>query len=368
MSSEAPKILVTKPYLPSLEKFQSYVAQIWDNVHLTNHGPFHQQFEQRLRECLGTELVHFTTNGTIALQLAIAALGMEEGEIITTPFSYVATTSAILWEKFEPVFVDIDPKTFCIDPKMVEAAITPRTRAILAVHVFGYPCDVDALSDIAKRHNIRIIYDAAHAFGCVYKGKSLLDYGDVSICSFHATKIMQTIEGGCIISHSKEMQDKLSLMRGFGHIGDTHYALGINGKASEFQAVMGICSLDDYATAHQMRRAVADVYNTELAGLPLQFPFMPPDFKYNYAYYPVIFETAEMREKVQSDLNSANIFPRRYFYPSLNTLPYLKTSQPCPVSESVSDRILCLPYYAELSHDDARRIASIIKETMQKGA
>ena len=360
-----PAILVNKTFLPSLDKFKLYIDQIWENVHLTNHGPFSQQFEKRLSQTLEVDHVSFVTNGTLALQLAISAFDFEDGEIITTPFSYVATTSAILWERHTPVFVDIDPKTFCIDPHKIEAAITPQTRAIMAVHVFGYPCDVNALEDIAKRHNIKVIYDAAHAFGCVYKGRSLLDYGDVSTCSFHATKILQSIEGGCVISHSPEMHKKIGLQRSFGHIADDHLELGINAKASEFQAVMGLCSLDDYPKIHKMRQNLANLYDQAFTELPVQRPECPDEFEYNYAYYPVVFETSEMRQVIQDKLKLENIFARRYFYPSLNTLPYLKSSQDCPISESISERILCLPFYADLAQDDAQRIISIIKECLE---
>lgn len=359
-----PIILVNKPFLPPLEKFKSYVDKIWENAHLTNHGPFMQQFEKRLSDKLGVDYLSFVTNGTLALQLSISAFDFEDGEIITTPFSYVATTSAILWERHTPVFVDIDPKTFCIDPQKIEAAITPNTRAIIAVHVFGYPCDVDALEKISKRHNIKIIYDAAHAFGCTYRGKSLLDYGDIAICSFHATKILQTIEGGCLISHSPEMHRKIALQRSFGHIADEHFELGVNAKASEFQAVMGLCSLDDYSKIHQMRRDLADIYDSELAGLDIQRPEFPTEFEYNYAYYPVVFKTEKIRQVVQDALKLENIFARRYFYPSLNTLPYLKSTQACPLSESLADRILCLPFYADLLHQDAYRITTIIKSCL----
>ena len=337
------KIYVTRPHLPSVDKYKDYVDSIWDNQQLTNGGPFLLDIEARLKDYLGTPHFHFVTNGTLALQLAIRALDITEGEIITTPFSYVATTSSILWERCEPVYVDIDPNTFCIDIQKIESAITPRTRAIMAVHVFGYPCDVEAIERIAQKHNLKVIYDAAHAFGCKYKGRSLLDYGDISTCSFHATKVFQTIEGGCVVSHDPETYHKLLLLRSFGHIGDEHFELGMNAKASEFQAAMGLCCLDDFENILKERKVRSYLYDNLLPMDKVQIPYMPPDFEYNYGYYVVAFENADICQNVIKQLQENNVFPRRYFYPSLNKLPYLKIKQSCPVSESLAERILSLP-------------------------
>lgn len=362
------KIYVTRPHLPPVEKYQQYVQSIWNNQHLTNGGPFVVDIEARLKEYLGTPYFHFVTNGTLALQLALRAFDLTEGDIITTPFSYVATTSSILWERCDPVFVDIDPNTFCIDAQKIEAAITPRTRAIMAVHVFGYPCDVDAIERIAKKHHLKVIYDGAHAFGCKYQGRSLLDYGDIATCSFHATKVFQTIEGGCIISHDEEIHHRLALLRSFGHIGDDHFELGINAKASEFQAAMGLCNLDDFEKIVHERKIRAELYNSLLPLDRVQIPYFPSDFEYNYGYYAVAFENAEICQNVIDQLQADNIFPRRYFYPSLNTLPYLKRTQSCPVSESLAGRILSLPYYDTLDFSDIERIAKIITDvTLSEG-
>lgn len=356
------KIMVTKPYLPSIDRYESYVRKIWDNQHLTNQGPLLQEMEATLGNFLGTPLFHFVTNGTVALQIALRALNITEGEVITTPFSYVATVSSILWERCEPVFVDIDPNTFCIDAAKIEAAITPKTKAIMAVHVFGYPCDVKALEDIAKRHNIKVIYDGAHAFGCTYQGKSLLAYGDIATCSFHATKVFHTIEGGCVISHNEALHRRLALVRSFGHVGDDHFELGINAKGSEFQAAMGLSNIQDFVAIQASRKASAELYDRLLPFPALQKPFMPKDFTYNYAYYPVVFKTPEKCSQAIEKLNAENIVPRRYFFPSLNTLPYLDKKISCPVSESVAARILSLPYWTDMETAVIEKVAGIVSK------
>jgi len=358
------RIAVTKTHLPDIEKFKSYIDKIWATGHLTNHGPFLNQLEDRLKETLGVDYFYFVTNGTLALQMALRAFDLTNGDIITTPYSYVATTSSIMWEGCSPVFVDIDPQTFCINPQRIEEAITPKTRAIMAVHVYGNACDVEAIEDIARRHNLKVIYDGAHAFGSVYKGRSLLDYGDISTCSFHATKVFQTIEGGAVITHSRELHEKMGLLRSFGHIGDEHFSLGINAKASEFQAVMDLCSLDDYADGAEKRKVLSGIYDGALSGLPCQRPVLRDNLVYNHAYYAIAFETPERRASVQRALNNAGIFPRRYFYPSLNTLPYVPYRGSCPVSESLAQRVICLPLYPDLAQSDAERIATIIRQTL----
>ena len=237
------KIYVTKSFLPPIEEYNKWIAKIFENGQLTNQGPLLRELESRLSTYLGVKNFHYVTNGTIAIQIALKALGITEGEIITTPFSYVATTSSILWERCKPVFVDIEPENFTIDADKIEAAITPQTKAILAVHVFGYACDVEKIEKIAKKHNIFVIYDAAHAFASKYKGKSLLDYGDISTCSFHATKLFHTIEGGACIVKDETVSEKLELIKRFGHNGDNHLCLGINAKQTEMNAAMGLSNL-----------------------------------------------------------------------------------------------------------------------------
>lgn len=354
------KILVTRSYLPDVEQYKGYIDQIWERGHLTNQGPLVSQLEHELKTFLGVQSLHFVSNGTIALQISLNALGITEGDIITTPFSYVATTSSILWERCQPVFVDIDPDTLCIDASKIEKAITRNTKAIMAVHVFGYPCAVEEIEHIANKNNIKVIYDGAHAFGARYKGRSLLDYGDVSTCSFHATKLFHTIEGGCVIAREPETSNKLGLIKSFGHVGDDHYCLGINAKASEFQAAMGLCNIGNLDKIITARKTVSEIYDAELGG-KVGRPSKPDHFEYNYAYYPAIFADAEICSKVITALNKENIFPRRYFYPSLNTLDYIGDHQPCPISEDIASRILCLPLYVGLEQRSIVEICDIIK-------
>ncbi len=310
---------------------------------------------------MGVKNFHFVTNGTLALQLSLRALDITEGEIITTPFSYVATTSAILWERCQPVYVDIDQKTLNIDPSKIEAAITKKTKAIVAVHVFGNPCDIEAIEKIAKRHSLKVIYDAAHAFGVTHKGRSILNYGDISICSFHATKLFHTIEGGCLVAKDEDIYNKIELLKRFGHNGDEHIQLGINAKASEFQAAMGLSNLKYVADIIRERERLTNLYDQYLDGSIIK-PKGSTRVKYNYGYYPVIFNNTEKLEMVMEKLNSVNIFPRRYFSPSLNKLPYLKVKDRCPVSEDIADRILCLPLYVGLDNVTIRKICEVIKK------
>lgn len=352
-------IYVTKTFLPPKEEYETYLDTIWRSGHITNTGPLAAEFESRTKKYLGVDNFLFVANGTLALQVALRALEIDDGEVITTPFSYVATTSAILWEHLTPVYVDIDAKTLNIDPTKIEAAITDKTKAILAVHVFGNPCDVEAIEAIATKHDLRVIYDAAHAFGVTYKGKSLLDYGDISICSFHATKLFHTIEGGAIIAKDTAVHDKAELMRRFGHTGDEHYILGINAKASEFQAAMGLCNLNYIDGNILKRREATELYDQKLNGL-FQRPVIHPQVHYNYAYYPVLLQNESELERVVNRLKDINVFPRRYFYPSLNKLPYIPKTEDCPVSEDIATRILCLPLYADLAHQDITTISEVL--------
>jgi dTDP-4-amino-4,6-dideoxygalactose transaminase len=352
------KIFVTKTFLPPLGEYEKYLRKIWESNQLTNQGPLLNKFENELKKNLNIKYLHFVTNGTIALQIALQALDITEGEIITTPFTYVATTSSILWQRCTPVFVDIDPKTLCIDPNKIEKAITKKTKAIMPVHVFGYPCDIEQIKNIAKKHSLKVIYDGAHAFGCKYKNKSLLNYGDISICSFHATKLFHTIEGGCLITNDKKINNKINLIKKFGHVGDNHYCLGINAKASEFQAAMGLCNLKYINKNINERKKTTNLYS-RLLNNNIVKPLIPKNLKYNYSYYPVIFNNEKDLLKTVEILNKNEIYPRRYFYPSLNTLPYLKTHQSCPISEDISSRILCLPMYVGLEKERVIYICKI---------
>ena len=355
------KINVTKTFLPPLEDYEKYLRKIWSNAYLTNQGPLLEEFEKKTKKYLGVDNFHFVSNGTIALQIALHSLGITEGEIITTPFTYVATTSAILWERCDPVFVDIEPETFCIDPSKIEAAITPRTRAIIAVHVFGQPCDVDAINEIAQKHNLKVIYDAAHAFGVRYKNKSLLDYGDVSTCSFHATKVFHTIEGGCVIAHGLKEHNTLELVKRFGHEGDTHKQLGINAKSSEFQAAMGLCNLRYVDENIRKRQSAYELYNKLIDSENIKTPSVSKDVQYNYSYYPVLFKTEKLLLQTLKKMNDKNIYPRRYFYPSLNDLPYIRSSQSCPVSEDIARRILCLPLFVDMQDKIIHKIVKVMQ-------
>jgi dTDP-4-amino-4,6-dideoxygalactose transaminase len=355
------RINVTKTFLPPIGEYEQYLRQIWDSGQITNQSSLLLELEKQLMDYLKIDNFNFVSNGTIALQIALRALDITEGEVITTPFSYVATTSAILWERCKPVFVDINPQTLCIDSDKIEAAITDRTRAIMPVHVFGRACDVEKIDAIAKKHNLKVIYDAAHAFGVEYNGKSLVSYGDISTCSFHATKLFHTIEGGAIIARDKAVSEKVEIMRRFGHTGDEHFMLGINAKASEFQAAMGLCNLKYVDENIQKRKQLVEQYD-QLLGDRFQATNIPDDTKYNYAYYPLILDSEAQLLDVMDRLKQINVFPRRYFYPSLNTLPYVEKGQSCPVSENIALRILCLPLYPGLEAENINKICEVLTQ------
>ncbi len=351
-------INVTKTFLPPIEEYTALLKTAWDKVWITNNGPLLQELEQKLKNYLQVKNLQVCSNGTIVLQMALKALNIT-GEVITTPFSYVATTTAILWEQCTPVFVDINNTDFCIDATKIEAAITDKTQAILATHVYGYPCDVEAIENIARKHNLKVIYDAAHAFGTSYKGKLIFNYGDVSTCSFHATKIFHMGEGGCVITNDDELNDQLSLYKHFGHIGDDYYTMGINAKNSEFHAAMGLCNLKYIDDILQKQKEKWVFYHSALKQTDLQLLQIKNDVTYNYAYFPVVFPSEEKLLKAITRLNNNEIFPRRYFYPSLNTLRYVGY-QSCPVSEEISKCVLCLPIYYSLDEDSQRKIIQIL--------
>lgn len=357
------KIYVTKSFMPPFEEYNSYLKTIYESRVLTNHGPCVQAFEAKMQKFLNVDNFHYVTNGTIALQIALNALDINEGEIITTPFSYVATTSSILWQRCKPVFVDVEPDNFTIDAEKIEQAITPKTRAIMPVHVFGYACDVEKIQTIADKYNLKVIYDGAHAFGSRYKGKSLVDYGDISTLSFHATKLFHTIEGGACIVKSKSVSDKLELIKKFGHLYDEHICLGINGKQSEFHAAMGLANFPYIQTIIAERQRVSELYDKLLQGL-VRRPQPQDGLEYNYAYYPVVFKTESELQQVFKKLAENDIYARRYFYPSLNTLPYVE-KQSCPISEDISTRIACLPLYPDLTNEEITKIAGIISDNLK---
>lgn len=352
-------IPVTKPFLPPIQEYQSYLQDIWKRNWLTNNGPLVNELELKLKEFLGVRHTLYVTNGTIALQLAIKALGLK-GEIITTPFSYVATTSSIVWEGCEPVFVDIDKSTGNIDPSRVEGAITPRTSAILATHVYGNPCDVEALAGIARRKNLKLIYDGAHAFGVGVNGHSIFEYGDISTCSFHATKLFHTVEGGGVFTRDPDMLRQLAFFRNFGHDGYEQFAtLGINGKNSELHAAMGLVNLTHVKDIIAARKKLSQHYDSFLDGFKGYKLSIRPGTDYNYAYYPVVFPSEEALKKAFDVLTKHMIYPRRYFYPSLETLPYVKSAH-CEEARMLACRVLCLPLFDTLTIEEVDMIFRLI--------
>lgn len=348
-------IPVTKSYLPPIEEYIGYLKTIWESNQLTNNGQLVQELEVKLKKYLGVKHLFFVSNGTIALQIAIKALNLV-GEVITTPFSYVATTSSIVWEGCEPVFVDINPRTLCIDPDLIESAITPATSGILATHVYGIPCDVRMIQTIAQKHGLSVIYDAAHTFGVNYQGRSLVSYGEISTLSFHATKLFHTVEGGAVITDNDELAHRISYMRNFGHNGqEAFWGLGINGKNSEFHAAMGLCNLSHLEELIAARKQVSGWYDEQLVASSLRKPVLPEFTEYNYSYYPVLFPSEDALIRSKDRLNESKIFPRRYFYPSLSNLPYINKFD-CPMGENISSRVLCLPLFPDLSLDQVRSI------------
>jgi dTDP-4-amino-4,6-dideoxygalactose transaminase len=357
-------INVTKPFLPPLEEYQKLVAGIWERNWITNHGPLVTELEQKLRDYLGLDHLLYLSNGTVALQIAIKAFELK-GEIITTPFSYVATTSSIVWEGCTPVFVDIDAETLNIDPNKIEAAITSATKAILATHVYGNPCDIEAIEGIAAKHDLKVIYDAAHCFGTNYKGRSVFGYGDISTASFHATKLFHTGEGGAVFTNSKEVLDRLAFLRNFGHASPVDFAqVGINGKNSELHAAMGLAVFPYINSILNKRKELSEYYDTCLQQSDLRKIKINKDATFNYAYYPVIFSNEEKLLQAVTLLQENGITPRRYFYPSLNTLVYVDYKE-MKVSEDVSKRVLCLPLYFDLTTADIDLITSLIIQSQR---
>jgi dTDP-4-amino-4,6-dideoxygalactose transaminase len=357
---------VTRASLPPLEEYVRYLEGIWARGHLTNHGPLVQELEQRLCETLGVRHALFVSNGTIALQIALKAVEAR-GEVITTPFSFVATASSVAWEGLDVVFADVEPDTLTLDPAAVERAITPRTTAILGTHVYGNPCDVEALEAIARRHGLRVIYDAAHAFGVRYKGRAIGGFGDVSTLSFHATKLFHTVEGGAILTDDDELAHRVGYLRNFGFDGpEAFHGVGVNGKNSEFHAAMGLCLLPRVDAFIADRVAQSRRYDDLLVARcgAVTKPALRDGTEYNYSYYPVLFASERALLAARDALQAEKIVPRRYFYPSLSTLPYVRR-QPMPVTEDAAARVLCLPLYTGLQAEDQERVASTILEALR---
>jgi dTDP-4-amino-4,6-dideoxygalactose transaminase len=361
-------IYVTRPYLPPLEEFLPMLEQIWSSRILTNNGPFHVQLEDRLRSFFGVEHVSLVANGMLALTAAIDASGIE-GEVITTPYSFVATTHAVKMGRLEPVFVDIRPDDLNIDASKIEAAITPRTSAIVAVHVYGNPCDVEGIEAIAARHGLAVIYDAAHAFGVRYRGRSLLSWGDFATLSFHATKAFNTFEGGAIVSGDAVRKHNVDSLRNFGIADEVRIpGVGGNAKMSEFNAALGLLQLDHFAHVRNERRRVDSLYRQMLAEVEgIDSLQIPEGVEPNYSYFPILvrpgFRTS--RDGLYGDLKAANIYSRRYFYPLLSSLDMYRQQASAapdnlPVATEAAEQILCLPIYPELSEEEQRRVVQAI--------
>lgn len=352
-----------KVYLPPKEEYASYLDDIWDSGWVTNNGDLLQELESQLADALDVAHVRVVANGTLALQLALRVMDLQ-GEVITTPFSYVATTSALVWESnCKPVFADVLPDTFNLSPASVEAMVTPDTCALLPTHVFGVPCDVDALQEIAAAHDLALIYDAAHAVGTKVQGHSLLTCGDLSAISFHATKLFHTVEGGALMTNNEAIAQKIDLLRAFGHEGTNHQLSGINAKNSEFHAAMGLCLLPRLEAFIAHRKSMYRLYRAELEGLSLTFQAMPDCCSYNYAYFPVLFPAHEVMMEVKEALEDQEIYTRRYFNPALNRLPYIK-ARACPNAEDIAQRILCLPFFQEITEEEVCQVASAIRSVI----
>jgi len=365
MSVVNKKINVTQSLLPNRKRFHTYIDQILDSGWLTNRGQSVQKLESKLEEYLGIKNVVLVNNGTTGLQVAYKALGLT-GEIITSPFTFIATASSAKWEGLNIVFADINPNTLNVDINKIEQNITDKTSALVPVHVFGNPCDGEAIDKIARKYNLKVIYDAAHAFGVRFKGKSVLNWGDISLLSFHATKLFHTIEGGALIINDDDLCEKARKMINFGITGpESIECLGINAKMNEFQAAMGLCLLDDMEAAIIQRGKLIALYDSFLKG-KVERQLWHEAASNNFSYYPVIFDSEIVMKEVQAALNAENIFPRRYFYPSLDTLGFLGEYKPMPVSQDIASRVLCLPLSTVLSEMDIQRISQIILKVLER--
>jgi dTDP-4-amino-4,6-dideoxygalactose transaminase len=355
-------INVTKTFLPPQEEFQAILKKAWDSGWITNRGVLVKELESKLKTYLGVSNIIATTNGTLPLQIAIKALGLK-GEIITTPFSYVATTSSIVWEGCVPVFVDIHPEYLTIDETKIEAEITEKTSAILATHVFGNPCNVEVIKAIAIKYNLKVIYDAAHCFGVNYKGQSIFNYGDVSTCSFHATKLFHTGEGGALFCKPEYFKN-MFYHHNFGHDGPGVFrGLGINAKMSELQAAMGLAIFPYMETVLEQRKKAVSHYYEALKEEKVKTLKLREGTQWNFSYYPVIFYDHKTMLTIKQTLEKNQVFPRRYFFPSLNKLPYLNSDY-CHYSESTASTILCLPLWAGISKSEIDLVCKIINENI----
>lgn len=359
LDKEITMINVTKSYLGSKNKFKAYIDRIYNTGWLTNNGPLVTALEQRLKDYLGVRNIILTNNGTIALQIAYRALGIN-GSAITTPFSFVATTSSLQWEGIKPIFADIDPATWNLDPNQIERHIQQDTSAIVATHVFGNPCDVERIEQIARIHNLKVVYDGAHAFGVRHKGQSVYKWGDISTLSFHATKLFHTIEGGAIVTNDDELADRVRLLCNFGIVDtDQIEGIGINAKLNEFSAAMGMCVLDDIELILECRAEIGRRYEKRLAD-HFDLQLLQPESQCNYSYFPIALDDENQLLRCRSQLNENGVNPRRYFYPSLDTLEHLQPQTPQPRSRALSRRVMCLPIYPGLP----RKVQEMVVQTL----
>ncbi len=364
-------IYVTRPFLPPLEEFQPYLEQIWETRQLTNNGPFHQQLEEELCRYLGVKHVSLFANATLALVTALQALKIK-GEVITTPFSFVATTHALWWNNIKPVFADIEPETYTLDADKIEAAITPQTTAILPVHVYGNPCKVERIEEIAKRYGLKVLYDAAHTFGAKLKGRSLCDFGDMAVLSFHATKVFNTFEGGAIVCHSKEMKEHIDNLKNFGFQGETTVVTpGINAKMNEMQAAIGLLQLKHVDKLIEERKIIADKYREHFKDISgINFITYLIDMHHCYSYFPIFVKKEKYglaRDALYEKLKENNIFGRRYFYPLISQFPTYRALESAlpgkmPVAESITKEVICLPIYPYMDESIVKHIVKITEK------
>jgi dTDP-4-amino-4,6-dideoxygalactose transaminase len=363
------KIFVTKPFLPPLKEYTELLEDIWKNKQLTNKGPFHEKFEIALKDYLKVEYVSLVNNATTGLIIALRALGIK-GDVITTPFSFIATAHSIKWNGLNPIFVDIDPSTCNINPDKIEDAITDQTTAILPVHIYGNPCDTKNIKSIAIKNNLRVIYDGAHAFGVTHNRKSILNEGDLSVLSFHATKLFNTFEGGAIVSHSSEMKKRIDDLKNFGFQNEiTVDGIGINGKMNELQAALGLLQLKYFNKVIEKRKRIAKIYREGLMDVNgISFIYDNKGVKNNYAYFPIFIDEkifGKKRDEVYEELKKHNIYGRRYFYPLISQFGAYQDLQSAekknlPVAEQISKEVICLPIYPDLDNRDIERIVKII--------
>jgi dTDP-4-amino-4,6-dideoxygalactose transaminase len=369
MKKNKETIYVTQPNLPPLEKLKPYLEEIWKNKILTNNGPFHKKFEKKLAQYLGVKYVNLFANGTLALVTALQELRIT-GEVITTPFSFAATTHSLWWNNVQPVFVDIEKDTFTLDVEKIEAAITPKTTAILPVHVYGNPCNVEKLQEIANIYGLKIIYDAAHAFGVKINGNSILNFGDLSVLSFHATKVFNTFEGGAIICHDEQTKKRIDYLKNFGFAGETTViAPGINSKMNEFQAALGLLQLEYVEKNIKKRKTIAEYYRKCLKNVNgISFLQDIGNIKNNYSYFPILVNKDEYgitRDELYNKLKENGIYGRRYFYPLISNFPTYRALKSAsvenlPVANEIAEKVICLPIYSDLQLSYVDKIMEII--------